>query len=198
MFRNKYQAGVIPILCGSGLNPLAVWSTNGKGCFKRITDEDIETLVIEITAIQFCTTYISLPKDPRVVLGIKLPYLTMIVKYLKLPFCFEFEVLDSSMMKRRIRASNCKSSTSINPLLCHLPLAVDEGWNKIQIDLPSFTRRAYNTDFVEFLAMHIYANSRIRLVYFSDRWYADDELPQLYKMTKPSKKTRSKLPREEK
>ncbi|XP_054707035.1 cilia- and flagella-associated protein 20-like [Uloborus diversus] len=170
-----------------------IWGKSGKGCVRRVTDEDIQNLVIEIKAKHFCTAYISLPRDPRTVIGIRLPYLTLVVKYLKLPFCFEFEMMDSSNMKRRFRASNCQTSTTINPLLCHMPLALDDGWNKIQIDLPAFTRQAYNTDFVEFLAIHIYANCRIRRVYFSDRWYSEEELPAEYRMWKPSKKTKSRL-----
>lgn len=183
----------MPILCGSGLNPLAIWAKRGKGCFKRVTDEDIEMLVIDISATHFWNTCITLPCDPRSVIGIRLPYLTIVVKYVKLPFCFEFEVMDSSNMKRRFRASNCASVTTINPLLCHLPLNLDEGWNKIQIDLPSFTRRAYGTDYVEFLRIEMYANCRLRMIYFSDRWYTEEELPQAYKMWKPTKKMRSRL-----
>ena len=197
MFRNKFHSGLIPIVCGSGSNPLGEWSKNGRGSFTRITDEESQSMVIEIRAIQFCTTYISIPLNPRIVLGIRLPFLTMIIKYLKLPFCFEFELLDTSNMKRRFRASNCQTSTKVNPLLCHMPLALSEGWNKIQIDLPCVARQAYNTDFVEFLGMQIYANCRVRVVYFSDRWYADEELPKNYKLGKPIEKTRSRLPREE-
>ncbi|GFQ68909.1 cilia- and flagella-associated protein 20 [Trichonephila clavata] len=193
MFRNKLQSGLISLVCGSGLDPLATWANHGKGCIKRITDEDIQTLVIEITSVQFCTTWISIPRDPKNVVGIRLPYLTMVIKYLKLPFCFEFVVMDSRNTKRRFRASNCQSGTIVSPLLCHMPLALDEGWNKIQIDLFSFTRQAYGTDFVEFLTLEIYANCRIRRIYFSDRWYKEEELPHSYRMWKPTKKTKSRL-----
>ncbi|GFU42594.1 cilia- and flagella-associated protein 20 [Nephila pilipes] len=192
MFRNKLQSGLISILCGSGLDPLAIWAHHGKGCIKRITDEDIQTLVIEITSVQFCTTWISLPRVPSNSIGIRLPYLTMLLKYLKLPFCFEFVVMDHRMTKRRFRASNCQTTANTNPLLCHLPLHLDEGWNKIQIDLFSFTRQAYGTDFVEIVTMEIYANTRIRRIYFSDRWYTEEELPVSYKMWKPTKKNKAK------
>lgn len=197
MFRNKYQAGKLDILCGSGLDPLAVWSRKGRGCIKRIFDEDIQSLVVEITAILFCASYISIPLNPRTVLGIRLPCLTIILKYLKLPFCFEFVVLDSRGVKRRFRASNCKTSQTITPLLCHLPLALDDGWNKIMIEMREFTRLAYNSDFVEFLAMQIYANCRVRRVFFSDHWFADHELPDKYKMYKPKVEAESISPKVE-
>ena len=197
MYRHKFCNGLIIILSGSGPHPLGEWSKNGRGSCSIIADEDSQSMVIEIRAIQFCTTYISMPRNPRVALGIRLPYLTMVIKYLRLPFCFELELLDCSNMKRRFRASSVQSSTKVNPLLCHMPLSLSEGWNKIQIDLACVTKQAYNTDFLEFLGMQIYANCRIRAIYFSDRWYADEELPKKYKLGKPVEKTRSRLPREE-
>ncbi|GIY08258.1 cilia- and flagella-associated protein 20 [Caerostris darwini] len=193
MFRNKLQAGLISLICGSGLDPLKTWETHGNGCVRRITDDEIQTLVIEITSVQFCTTWISLPRNPKTCIGIRLPYLTMIIKYLKLPFCFEFQVLDSRNVKRRFRASNAQSGTSLSPLLCHMPLALDEGWNRVQIDLIAFTRQAYGTDFVEFLYLEIYANCRIRRIYFSDRWYKEEELPNNYRMWKPIRKSKSRI-----
>lgn len=195
MFRNKFQAGIMPIFCGSGLNPLSIWAKHGKGCLKRVTDEESQALVLEIIAIQFCTTYIALPANPKTVLGIRLPHLNILVKYMKLPFCFEFEVMDSSMMKRRFRCSNCQSSTTINPLLCHTPLALDSGWNNIHVHLPSFTRQTYHTDYVEFLGIQIFANCRLRLVYFSDRWYKDEELPNSFRLWKSTKRSGSRLSR---
>lgn len=193
MFRNKLQTGLISLLCGSGSDPLMLWAKHGKGCIKRITDEEIQTLVIEITAIQFVTTWVSLPRNPRYSIGIRLPYLTLIIKYLKLPFCFEFYVMDNRMTRRRFRASNCQSQTTITPLLCHMPLALDEGWNKVQMDLSAFTRQAYGSEFSEFISIHIYANCRVRRIYVSDRWYQEEELPFNYRLWKPTKKTISRL-----
>lgn len=195
MFRNKFQAGIVVIFSGTGLNPLSNWTKYGKGCFKRITDEEIQALVLEIGAVQFCTTYIALPNNTRTIIGMRLPFLTIVVKYLKLPFCFEFEVMDSSSMKRRFRCSNCQSSTTVNPLLCHMPLVLDSGWNKIQIDLPSFTKQTYKTDYAEFLGIQIFANCRLQMVYFSDRWYKEEELPNRYRLWQPTKRMESILPR---
>nr|XP_042912494.1 cilia- and flagella-associated protein 20-like [Parasteatoda tepidariorum] len=184
MFRNKLQTGLITLLSGNGLNPLAIWGKKGKGYIKRITDDELQALVVEITAVQFVTTYVSLPRQPRSSIGVRLPYLTLIIKYLKLPFCFEFAVLDSRMVKRRFRASNCQSKVSVTPLLCHMPLALDDGWNKIQINLATFTKQAYDSQFIEFVSIEIYANCRVRLIYFSDRIYSDEELPLSYKACK--------------
>ena len=62
------------------------------GHIKRITDNDIQSLVLEIVGTNVSTTYVTCPADPKKTLGIKLPYLVMIVKNLKKYFSFEVQV----------------------------------------------------------------------------------------------------------
>lgn len=65
------------------------------GHVKRITDSDIQSLVIEITGTNVSTTYIECPADKKQTLGIKLPFLVMIIKNLKKYFTFEVQVRSS-------------------------------------------------------------------------------------------------------
>ena len=51
------------------------------------------------------TTFISAPSHPKKTLGIKLPFLVMVIKNLKKYFTFEVQVLDDKGIKRRFRAS---------------------------------------------------------------------------------------------
>jgi hypothetical protein len=44
--------------------------------------------------------------DPQKVLGIKLPFLVMIIKNLKKYFSFEVTIIDDRNIRRRFRASN--------------------------------------------------------------------------------------------
>lgn len=53
------------------------------GHIKRITDSDIQSSVLEIAGVNVSTTYITCPADPKRTLGIKLPFLVMIIKNLK-------------------------------------------------------------------------------------------------------------------
>lgn len=83
------------------------------GHVKRPQDEDIQSNVLEIVGSNVQSTYITCPADPAATLGIKLPFLVMIVKNLKQYFTFEIQVLDDKNVRRRFRASNfqvCKSS----------------------------------------------------------------------------------------
>lgn len=82
------------------------------GQIKRTQDEDIHSNVLEIVGSNVQSTYITCPADPAATLGIKLPFLVMIVKNLKKYFTFEIQVLDDKNVRRRFRASNfqvCKS-----------------------------------------------------------------------------------------
>jgi hypothetical protein len=76
------------------------------GHIKRITDEDIQSSVLEIVSANVSTTFVTCPADPAKTLGIKLPFLVMIIKNLKRYFTFEVQVLDDKNVRRRFRASN--------------------------------------------------------------------------------------------
>ncbi|XP_029465117.1 cilia- and flagella-associated protein 20 isoform X1 [Rhinatrema bivittatum] len=155
------------------------------GHIKRITDNNIQSLVLEIEGTNVSTTYITCPADPKKTLGIKLPFLVMIIKNLKKYFTFEVQVLDDKNVRRRFRASNYQSTTRVKPFICTMPMRLDDGWNQIQFNLSDFTRRAYGTNYIETLRVQIHANCRIRRVYFSDRLYSEDELPAEFKLYLP-------------
>ena len=50
------------------------------GHIKRITDNDIQSSVLEIMSTNISTTFITCPADAQKTLGIKLPFLVMIIK----------------------------------------------------------------------------------------------------------------------
>lgn len=66
-----------------------------------------------------------------------------------------------------------------------MPMRLEEGWNQIQFNLSDFTRRAYGTNYIETLRVQIHANCRIRRIYFCDRLYNEDELPDDFKLPEP-------------
>ena len=55
------------------------------GHIKRITDPDIQSSVLEIMGTNVSTTFIQCPADPKKTLGIKLPFLVMIIKNVSVP-----------------------------------------------------------------------------------------------------------------
>merc|ERR1719434_387598 len=136
------------------------------------------------------TTYISCPVSPSKTLGIKLPFLVMIIKNVKKYFTFEVQVKDDKGVRRRFRASNYQSTTRVKPFICTMPMRLDDGWNQIQFNLSDFTRRAYGTNYIETLRVQIHANCRTRRIYFSDRLYSEDELPPEFKLFLPIQQKR--------
>ncbi len=80
------------------------------GHIKRCTDEDIQSSALELMATNVSTNYISCPADPQQSLGIKLPFLVLIVKNMKKYFTFEVQILDDKNVRRRFRASNYQAS----------------------------------------------------------------------------------------
>lgn len=169
---------------------MQIWEKEVRnGHIKRITDSDIQSSTLEICGSNVSTTFITCPGEPKKTLGIKLPFLVMIIKNLKKYFTFEVTVLDDKNVHRRFRASNYQSTTRVKPFICTMPMRLDEGWNQIQFNLSDFTRRAYGTNYVETLRVQIHANCRIRRIYFSDRLYAEEELPTEFKLYLPVKKS---------
>ena len=177
--------------------PLQIWDKKVlNGHIKRITDSDIQSSVLEICGTNVSTNFITCPADPKKTLGIKLPFLVMIIKnvcdwvkveciQLKKYFTFEVQVLDDKHVSRRFRASNYQSTTRVKPFICTMPMRLDEGWNQIQFNLSDFTRRAYGTNYLETLRVQIHANCRIRRIYFSDKLYSEQDLPAEYKLFLP-------------
>merc|ERR1712212_1421760 len=136
MFKNTFQSGFLSILYSIGSKPLQIWDKKVRnGHIKRITDQDIQSFVLEIVGTNVSTTYITCPADPKKTLGIKLPYLAMIIKNMKKYFTFEVQVLDDKNVRRRFRASNYQSTTRVKPFICTMPMRLDDGWNQIQFNL---------------------------------------------------------------
>lgn len=187
MFRNTFQKGFLSVFFSHGSKPLLIWDSKVKnGFIKRITDDDAKTLVLEIRGVNAATSFITAPTLPCVNLGIKLPYLTIIVKNLHKTFSFEIQVLDDKNQLRRFRSSNYQSETRITNSIMFMPLALNDGWNQILLNLAEFTQRAYGTNYMETVRITINANCRLRNVYFSDRIYPDEEKPEAFKFMLPT------------
>ena len=95
MFTNAYQSGFLSILYSIGSKPLQIWDKQStrsinlvqNGHIKRLTDQDIQSSVLEIMGTNVTTSFITCPVNDKETLGIKLPFLVMIIKNVTmLPF----------------------------------------------------------------------------------------------------------------
>ena len=193
MFRNTFQKGFLSVFYSCGSKPLAIWdSKTSHGFIKRTLDDEAKSLALEIRGTNVMTSYISAPAAPCASLGIKLPFLTIVVKNLNKFLSFEIQVLDDRNQLRRFRSSNYQSQTRITNFMVSMPLALNCGWNQVQLNLADLTRRAYGTNYMETVRITINANCRLRNVYFSDRLYADDEKPACYKFIHKDEKEKKR------
>lgn len=97
--------------------------------------------------------------------------------------------MDDQRFVRRFRVSNFQSKTSVKPFCTAMPMGMSPGWNQIHFNLADFTRRAYGTNYMETLRLTVHANVRIRRIYFTDRLYCEDELPNEFRLIgKPKEK----------
>ena len=84
MFRNTFQSGFLSILYAIGSKPLQIWRKNiNNGYVKRITDFEMQSSVIEICGANVSTCFLSCPSNPKQTLGVKMPFLVLLIKYLK-------------------------------------------------------------------------------------------------------------------
>lgn len=185
MFKNTFQSGLLSIFYSCGADPLALWDMEiNNGHVRRLSDAEVNSLVLEIISTNVTTTYITCPRNKQY-LGIKLPFMVMIVKNMKRYFSFEIMILDDKNLRRRFRISNFQSTTKVKPFCTTMPIGLSDGWNQIQFNLCDFTRRAYGTQYLETLRVQINANIRIRRIYFAERLFTEEELPQDYKLYMP-------------
>lgn len=69
MFKNSYQSGFLSILYSIGSKPLQIWDKQSNydvmlvnnGHIKRLTDQDIQSSVLEIMGTNVTTAFITCP-----------------------------------------------------------------------------------------------------------------------------------------
>lgn len=187
LFRNSFQSGVFSIFYAIGRHPLYLWNASVRnGHVRRITDEDIGSAALEICGNNVSTTTVTCPEEDRQTLGIKLPFLVLLVKNMKRYFAFEVEVLDDTGQRRRFKASNFHTGTKVGPFNCSMPLNLEPGWNQVMFNLEDFTKRAFESNYVETTRLTIHANCRLRRVFFMDRVYHMEELPPDFRLVQPT------------
>lgn len=179
-----YQHGLISLFYSIGQNPLSIWSTSNKsGSIRRIVDVDLKSTILDLQGMNTSTTYIECPSCPKESLGIYMSIFVILFKNIGKYFVFEIEIVEHGGRAIRFRAGNFYKMTSIKSNITTIPLNLSEGWNTVVIDLKKLVQHCYGKTFLKVNRIRINANCRIRRVYFCDRIYSEDELPEEYKLT---------------
>lgn len=123
-------------------------------------------------------SFISAPKKPCQSLGIKLPFLIIVVKNVNKPLSIEVQVMDDKFQLRRFRISSFRNESRVSNFSTNMPLVLNCGWNQIVLNLADFTNRVYQSNYLETVKITVNANCRLKNIYFSDRLYTEDEKPK--------------------
>jgi hypothetical protein len=178
MFRENRDAPVLHVFYSLSARPLAIWQHHlENGFITRVLDWDIRSSVVQIVSTNVPGSFVTCPKDPNAELGISLPFVVLVLKFLGQNLKFEFEIRDDTNTRRRFRASTSLSRTRVRPDICTLPMRLDPGWSQINFNLADFTQKAYGTNYVGTVRVTVFASCRIRRIYFADRLYTDSDLP---------------------
>ena len=95
---------------------------------------------------------------------------------------FEISISDQEDKEKIFQCTNKQSLARLIDNKCSLPLKLDDGWNIICIDLQSLTKRVFNIKYKHCNRIKIFANCRVRRVYFSKDLYQEDDIPEQYKV----------------
>lgn len=184
-------SGFTSVFHSGSKQPLAKWGRRIRsGTIKKVKDDEQCCQVLEICSPKMASTYITCPSNPTHILGIKNPILNMTVKNLNKFFAFDVQIQDDKGVKRRFRASTHQSVPEIKPYFSRIPLILEDGWNQITFPLQEFSMRSFGTNHVETLRIQIYANCRLRRIFFSNKVCQEQELPidiRLYQMFYPKR-----------
>lgn len=61
MFRNTFQKGFLSVFQAGGSHPLLIWDSKVKnGHIRRITDEEVKSLALEISGLNVATWFVNL------------------------------------------------------------------------------------------------------------------------------------------
>ncbi|KAJ2779940.1 hypothetical protein H4R18_003720 [Coemansia javaensis] len=183
MLRHAHQSGIVTVLNSASSHPLQLWRVSA-GAGGRVCVEDdeggevVDGPVVRIEGPRLAQTFVGCPRGADETLGIRHPFLVLVVKDIGHQFSVEAEIADTRGVVRRLRASNFEPEVRVEPGVARLPLRLDPGWNYLTFDLAQTTARAYGTGFAEARRVTVHASACLRLVLFADRVVPEDELPR--------------------
>ncbi|XP_060855880.1 cilia- and flagella-associated protein 20-like [Metopolophium dirhodum] len=185
MFQTNFQGPLFTAFHSGGSHPLDNWLVQCKeGEMKQVLDDVVKSNVLQIQSLNVNACCITCPVDPKGSLGVRMPYLTLLLKNLGQYFTFEITILDSEKIRRRVRLSNYHSVSKTSTFMVTKPMCMDEGWNRVGLKLAEIVSDAFKTTYVETVRIQVHANCRLRRIYFSSQEYKEDQLPNAYRMYK--------------
>lgn len=148
-----------------------------------INDAEVASPVVTLESNEFDKAWTSFPDNRNKFIGTPYPFIVMQIKNMNKYMGFEINVSDQNDKQKIFQCTNKQSLARLIDNKCSLPLTLDNGeWNIIIIDLQSLTKRVFNTKYKHCNRIKIFANTRVRRIYFAKDLYQEDDLPEQYKI----------------
>lgn len=109
---------------------------------------------------------------------------------------FEVEIEDNTSITRTIRCSSAQSlsrvvihpslarcfalmmsSWQVKSSIATMPLRLVKGWNYVVVDLADLTHRLFGSEYRQAIRVRVFANCRVRRIFFHDVLLQEHELP---------------------
>ena len=150
----------------------------GSGSLTRLEDLELKSPVLELSGNATSENCLFIPEKAST--GIKsdasLTHLIMAIKPISKYCSFEVQVLDSKGIPRRFKVTNFGSVSRLRSIQAILPLKLEEGWNRVAVDLNHICKTAYKTTVSKVLKIQLNGGMRIRRVLLADSPYSDESL----------------------
>ncbi|XP_054010410.1 uncharacterized protein LOC128893476 [Hylaeus anthracinus] len=180
-------AGYVSLLCSVGEKPLEYWSKqhSQSGRIRKILDADLLENVIEIQDFEQSNGYgtsILCPSDSSQFLNIELPILVVVIKNLNLKCRLQVQVVDAQNCLHHFQFANAENEKhNSKGLICRVKVKLENGWNKLELNLSHLTQTAFKTVYAATQRLQICGNCRLRRIYFIDKHYDNQTVcPKLY------------------
>ena len=147
-----------------------------------VNDAEIASPAVTIEGNTLSDSYIEFPNSNDKFIGTPFPFLTLQIKNVNKYTGFEICIRDKTNTLRYIKSTNKQSLVRLKDNSCSLPLKLDNNWNIIIIDLKSLIYRIFKTEYKYSVYIKLFANTKIRRVYFSDKIYQEHELLETYQI----------------
>lgn len=177
------ELNIFPIL-PQGLKPdfdisdwIAEVPSSFDGHVRIIYDKEAKGHVAEcVSRVSYRKVAMRFPDETKYI-GTPLPYIVLHIKNLGRHVAFSLEVQDEEHTTRVLRATTARTTAALEGSVLTLPLKLTAGWNKVAINVAQMIEEAYQVPYKYAVRCTIHANTRVRRIFFCDRIYRDDELP---------------------
>eukprot|EP01083_Nonionella_stella_P256832 879778_1 len=176
---------ILPFLCNEK-SLLQGWKCEKKAMehasIRIINDAEVASPVVTLESHVFDKTSIIFPDNKSKFIGTPYPFLNLQIKNMNKYIRLEIIISDESNNQKIFVCTNKQSLTRLIHNKCSLPLKLENGWNIIVIDLESLCKRVFNVKYKHCNSIQMFANCRVRKIYFSKDLYQEDEVPDEYKI----------------